>query len=152
MRRKDKEVKTRSEIEAIIKSATVCRLGISDDPVPYIVPLCFGYKDRSLFFHCAKKGRKNTLLNQNPHVCFEIDIQSSPLPAGAACEWGMRFQSVMGTGTVRFITDPDEKIDALNIIMAQYSDQAFTFAETSLKVTDVFRVDIDEMTGKQSGF
>ena len=48
MRRKDKEILDKKEIESIIKKAGVCRLGLSDNNIPYIVPLNFGYRDSFL--------------------------------------------------------------------------------------------------------
>jgi len=50
MRRKDREIEDRAELESIIGSATVCRLAMSEDDRPYIVPLCFGYKDGNLYY------------------------------------------------------------------------------------------------------
>ena len=45
-------------IEAIIRKAAVCRLGILDGDTPTIVPLCFGYRDNTLYFHGAVKSGK----------------------------------------------------------------------------------------------
>ncbi len=43
MRRKDKEIKDIGEIEFIINKSKVCRIALSDNDSPYIVPVCFGY-------------------------------------------------------------------------------------------------------------
>ncbi len=50
MRRKDREIEDRAELESIIGAATVCKLAMSEDDRPYIVPLCFGYKDGNLYY------------------------------------------------------------------------------------------------------
>lgn len=152
MRRKEKQVTSLSEIETIIRKAKVCRLGINDETAPYIVPLSFGYSNQCLYFHSAIKGKKTTLLQKNPNACFELESNCAPIEAEEACKWGMQFKSVIGTGVVEFITDPDEKIKALDIIMAQYSDHPYEYSSANLKVTQVFKLKIDEMTGKQSGF
>jgi nitroimidazol reductase NimA-like FMN-containing flavoprotein (pyridoxamine 5'-phosphate oxidase superfamily) len=39
MRKKDKEIKDENIMESIIKRATVCRIGLSENNVPYVVPL-----------------------------------------------------------------------------------------------------------------
>jgi nitroimidazol reductase NimA-like FMN-containing flavoprotein (pyridoxamine 5'-phosphate oxidase superfamily) len=72
--------------------------------------------------------------------------------AEAACDWGVKFQSVIGFGKASFVEDSDEKRKALDIIMAQYSDKQFEFPENMLKATAVIKVEIGSMTGKQSGF
>ncbi len=41
MRRKDKEITNISEIEAIITQAQVCHLALSENNIPYIIPVCF---------------------------------------------------------------------------------------------------------------
>ena len=63
----------------------------------------------------------------------------------------MIYQSVIGFGKAKFIEGLDEKRKALSTIMAQYSDQQFEFPKNKVKVTAVFKVEIESMTGKQSG-
>ena len=94
MRRKDKEITDESEIESIIRNSLVCRLGLADNSTPYIVPLCFGYKDNRLYFHSAKEGRKIEILKRNNEVCFEFDDNLEVKAGKAACDWGMNFQEV----------------------------------------------------------
>ncbi len=151
MRRKDKEISDESSIKAIIEKANVCRLGMVNGNKPYIVPLCFGYSGNVLFFHGSLKGRKIDLLRKNPNVCFEFDLIAEPLEAESACDWSMKYQSVVGFGKAVFIESLDKKRKALGIIMAQYSDRAFQFPENMLKATAVIKVEIESMVGKSSG-
>ena len=151
MRRKEKEISDASGIKAIIKKANVCRLGMVHENKPYIVPLCFGYRDPDLFFHGSLKGRKIDLLRKNPNVCFEFDLIAEPVASESACDWGMKYKSVIGFGKAVFIEGSDEKRKALRIIMAQYSDRPFQFPENMLKATAVIKVEIESMTGKFSG-
>jgi uncharacterized protein len=46
------------KIEALIKNSIVCRLGINHGKTPYVVPLSFGYRDNTLYFHSRSKGIK----------------------------------------------------------------------------------------------
>ena len=151
MRRKDKEITDSVEIESIIQRSVVCRLGMVDENRPYIVPLCFGYKDHTLYFHSANKGRKIDILKKNNTVCFEFDIDSEPVKADNPCEWGMNYKSVIGYGKAYFVDNFEAKCAALDIIMQQYSDGTFNYPETKIKNTVVIRVEIEQMTGKQSG-
>jgi nitroimidazol reductase NimA-like FMN-containing flavoprotein (pyridoxamine 5'-phosphate oxidase superfamily) len=73
LRRADKEITDRDEIESIIRKSLVCRLGLTDNARLYIVPLCFGYTDNRLYFHSATEGRKIEILKRNNEVCFEFD-------------------------------------------------------------------------------
>ena len=151
MRRKDKKISDESGIKAIIAKANVCRLGMVSRDKPYIVPLCFGYHENVLYFHGTLKGRKIDILKSNPNVCFEFDIASQPIESEKACDWSMKYQSVIGFGKAVFIESLDEKRKALGLIMANYSERKFQFPENMLKVTAVIKVEIEGITGKQSG-
>jgi len=150
MRRKDKEIADLAEIESIIRESTICRLALADNEQPYIVPLCFGYKDNALYFHSAAEGKKIDILRKNKNVCFEFDVGSEIKTGKTACEWGLKYRSVIGFGNASFLEDPDSKQAALDIIMQQYSDESFAYSEKILKKMLVIKVEITHMTGKQS--
>ncbi|MBQ5859130.1 MAG: pyridoxamine 5'-phosphate oxidase family protein, partial [Peptococcaceae bacterium] len=44
MRRKDREVTNRQQILSIMESCDVCRLGLVDNNMPYVVPMCFAHQ------------------------------------------------------------------------------------------------------------
>jgi nitroimidazol reductase NimA-like FMN-containing flavoprotein (pyridoxamine 5'-phosphate oxidase superfamily) len=148
--KQEKEIFKISAIEAIIKKALVCRLGLSDEENPYIVPLSFGYQDKTLYFHSAAKGKKIDIMRKNPRVCFEIDINSEIIKAEDECKWGMRYQSVIGYGKAVLLQSADEKRRALKIIMSQYSDRQYHFIDKEIQKTAVIKVEIEDMTGRQS--
>ncbi|MDH3343862.1 MAG: pyridoxamine 5'-phosphate oxidase family protein [Desulfobacteraceae bacterium] len=151
MRRTDKEITDSVEIESIIQRSLVCRLGMVDENRPYIIPLSFGYKDNTLYFHSANEGRKIDILKRNNTVCFEFDIDCEPIKADNACEWGMKYKSVIGFGKAYFVDGFEAKCAAMDIIMQQYSDETFDYPKTKVKNTVFIRVEIEHMTGKQSG-
>ena len=152
MRRREKQIVDRAEIDGVIRGSKVGRLGLSDGGRPYVVPLCFGYDGRALYFHSARKGRKLDILRGNPSVCVEFDVPGDVVEAENACGWSMRFRSVIVFGTASLVEDPEEKIAGLNLLMAQYSSpgRVFSFPDKKVTRTVVFKVVIDEITGKQS--
>ena len=151
MRRTDKEITDPAEIESIIQRSVVCRLGMVDENRPYIVPLSFGYKDNTLYFHSANQGKKIDILKLNNAVCFEFDIDCEPVKADNPCEWGMNYKSVIGFGSAYLVDDLEEKRAALDLIMGQYSDGTFDYPKNKIKNILVIRVEIEQMTGKRSG-
>ncbi len=152
MRRKEKEITDRTAVESIILGSSVCRLGLSEEDRPYIVPICFGYKDNTLYFHSAREGKKLDILRKNNNVCFEFDIDHEIVEEKNACEWGMKYRSVIGFGKASVIDDPESKRRAFNIIMQHYSGRSFTYAEAALKDTVIIKVEIESMRGKKSGY
>ena len=150
MRRNDKQINGIAAVANVLGRAKVCRLGLCENDRPYVVPLCFGYEDNALYIHSAGQGKKLDIIRKNNNVCFEVDIDCRVAEAGKVCDWGMKFKSVIGFGKAVFIEGSDEKRKALNIIMAQYSEQQFQFPKNKVRATAVFKVEIESMTGKQS--
>ena len=151
MRRKEKEITEKSELESIIARSSTCRLALSVDNQPYIVPLCFGYQDNTLYFHSADTGRKIDMIRRNSHVCFEFDVDQEIVKHKEACHWGMNYRSIIGFGKAFIIEEDEQKREMLDIIMNQYGEGQFEYSEELLEIMVVIKVEIEEMTGKQSG-
>ena len=150
MRRSRDEITDRAEIDEIIRQCRVCRLGLSDGEEPYIVPLCFGYDGRALYFHSAFEGRKIDILRRNNRVCFEFDIPGEMKKAEQGCKWGIAYRSAIGFGTAEIVDDKKAKRQALDILMAHYSDKEYTFPEDIIAKTAVIKIVIKNITGKQA--
>ena len=150
MRRHEKAITKVPELEQILWQGKVCQLAIPDLPVPYLVPLNYGYRNRTLYFHSAAEGHKVELLKCNPHVSFSVVIDLGIIEAEQPCGWGARFRSVIGSGHVEFVVAPAEKEQALLLLLAQYSDREFELPAMAVKETTVFKLTIEQMVGKQS--
>jgi hypothetical protein len=150
MRRKEREIKDQKEIERILKVCSVCRLAMVDEDRPYLVPMNFGYRDGALYLHSSREGKKIDLIRKNPHVCFEVDEIIRFRKAERACDWGVEYESVIGSGIAVFLADPEGKRRAFDTIMAQYSDGAYDYPDSMLEGTLVIKIEIETMTGKKS--
>lgn len=152
MRRKEKEILGREEMESIISKANVCRLGLSVDNIPYIVPLNFGYRDSCLYFHTPKVGKKMDMIKTNSRVCFEMDIDHEVVRAENPCDSSMKFRSVIGYGRASLLDEIEEKRRALDIIVEHYSGQVNEYKEKMVDHLSVIKVQVESMTGKKSGY
>jgi nitroimidazol reductase NimA-like FMN-containing flavoprotein (pyridoxamine 5'-phosphate oxidase superfamily) len=152
MRRRDREIEDREAVESILREATVCRVALSVNDVPYVVPLNFGCEDGCLYFHSAPEGKKIEIIKQNSNVCFEVDIDHELVEAEKACDWTVRYRSVIGFGKAFLVDDPEEKRRALDIIVGHYSDRSYEYTNEAVSRVAIVRVEIESMTGKQSGY
>lgn len=152
MRRKDKEITDRREIEEILAEARICRIALVEKNKPYIVPVNFGFKNNTLFFHSAPKGKKIEILKVNNNACFEVDIDTKLIKdSESLCSGTMKYKSVIGWGKAEFIKDPLEKKKALDVILKHYlNGNAFDYDDRLFKRTTVIKIKISEMTGKKS--
>ena len=153
MRRKERELTDKADLLAILDEANVCRIAIQTRKAPHIVPLNFGYSWEErlvLYFHSATEGRKLDLLQENNMVGFELDTGHELVRAELACNWGMKYKSIVGTGGIQFIEDEKDKAMALDAIMRKYGFAGDAmFSGPNLRAVKVFRLVVDEMSGKQ---
>lgn len=151
MRRKEKEIRQPELIRRIMDEAQVCRLGLCKDNVPYIVPVSFGYDGTFIYFHTALEGRKNDFLTAGNRVCFELEHEVAIVPhADLGCGWTCSFYSIIGYGSVEELTGAAEREQGLQQIMLHYSGRAWQFQEQHLQHTRVWRLRVEQISGKQS--
>ncbi|MDI6727016.1 MAG: pyridoxamine 5'-phosphate oxidase family protein, partial [Smithellaceae bacterium] len=132
MRRSDREITDQAEIKAILRRAPVCRLAMWDGEWPYIVPLCFGYREGILYFHCAHEGKKIAILKKNNRVSFSIDLDTEVARGDSPCRWSMKYRSITGRGEASFVDEYPVKELALRVIMDQYGEGQAAFTAEQL--------------------
>lgn len=144
MRRVDREVTEFDRIVGILDQCKVCRVGLNDEGEVYIVPMNFGYsldgEDLTLYFHCAKEGRRMDILKTNPTVGFEMDCNHNLVEADTACRYSFKYASIIGTGEACFIENPKEKMDGFHIIMKHQTGKEFEFNEQMVAPVTMFKV------------
>ena len=150
MRRFKQEITDPKEIDSILEKQQICRLAINTDDFPYIVPLNYGYHDNSLYFHCAKEGRKIDLLKQDNRVGFEIEGEYQLVPAPQTCDWSSRYASVIGTGSIEFVEDEERKTAYLDLLMRQHGATEIHFSQRALQKVMVLKLTIENLTAKRN--
>lgn len=125
---------------------------VDSDGMPYIVPLNFGYENRSLYFHSAREGRKIDILRTNSRVCIEFCPDHELVLGDGACECTMKYRSVIAFGRASIVEDDAGKRAGYDILMRQYKPGPFEYKEKSLAKSLIIKVEIDSMTGKTSGY
>ena len=152
MRRKDKEIFGRENIERVIRQASYGVLGLVDGRKPYVVPLNFGYSDQIFYFHSAVNGRKIKTIRKNGLGCISLVAHAAVKKARIACGWGTAYVSVFVEGRIREITGAAEKIKALRIIMQQYSrKKKWDFSAAMIDAVRVYCLKTTTLTCKRSG-
>lgn len=155
MRRHEREIRDFSEILSIIERSPVLRLGMVDDGEPYVVPLNFGYTSEdgllTLYIHSATEGRKIDILKKSPRICFELDTSFNLIRHEFPCRWSAEYESVIGTGTVTFLTDSAEKKAALDHIMHRYGFEGHPlYNEQALERACLYKITVSQLTGKRN--
>ncbi len=153
MRRKDKEIYDIDLIKKILNEARIIRIAMCDGNEPYLVAMNFVYMDGSLYMHSAMEGRKIDVLMKNNRVAFQTDIGVELFVEEKACNFSMKYMSIVGIGRAYLINDRDVKINALNGIMEKYTGKAvFEYAESLIEKTLIVKIEIDSLSGKKSKY
>ncbi|HIT19765.1 MAG TPA: pyridoxamine 5'-phosphate oxidase family protein [Candidatus Fimivivens faecavium] len=153
MRRKDREVTDLQQIRGVIERCKVARLGLVDEDGIYIVPMNFGYELTdgvlTLYFHCAKEGRRLSAIEKDSRVGFEMDCGHELIEGPAACNYSFRYASIIGNGSARLVETPEEKLGALGRIMLHQTGKEFTFPAGAENAAAVIKVTADSFSCKQ---
>jgi len=152
MRKSNQEITDHGIIEEILSKSMICRIAMVDEGKPYVLPFNYGYSNRCIYIHAARSGRKTDILRRNPQVSFLVEDTVSVIPADQHCAWSTLYRSVTGEGIAGILTEEQQKMEGLRIIMLQHgADGPMKFDEKELKKMLIIKVTLTSVTGKQSG-
>ncbi|BFU59729.1 MULTISPECIES: pyridoxamine 5'-phosphate oxidase family protein [Rodentibacter] len=154
IRRRDRAITDYNQMLEIMAQCDVCRLGLRDNESVYIVPLNFGFTTENekltLYFHGFVKGKKIDLIQQTPIAAFEMDRKHSIVKADIACHYSFLYQSIMGKGEISIIDNEEEKIAALQCLMANYTQKSnWQFEKQELQKIVVIKLVVTEWSCKE---
>ena len=65
-----------TEIDNLLLSQSVGRIGCTDGKKPYIVPVTYVYDGKNIIGQ-TREGMKLDIIRKNPNVCFEVDVMAT---------------------------------------------------------------------------
>lgn len=141
-------------IEKVIKNCHVCHVAIADkEGNPYVFPMNFGYSKNTIILHSALTGTHLDILKENNRACISFCSDSNLAWENpkVACSYHMKAQSVICHGTIDFIEDYQEKINAMNLFMKNYSNQDFSYSKPAINHVRIWKFSIEKQTCKTFG-
>lgn len=138
-----------TEMEAVLRSEIVARLGCHAGGRTYVVPITYAYDGSALIGHSAI-GLKVEMMRKNPSVCVEVDQVDDPGHWRSVIAWG-RYEELEGT----------DAVDAMVRLVARF--ESLALSETSRPSHGmveayqagegypdavVYRIRVEEMTGR----
>ncbi|MDR0916408.1 MAG: pyridoxamine 5'-phosphate oxidase family protein [Oscillospiraceae bacterium] len=150
MRRSDREITDFADIADVLYRSDTIRLGLHDEPYPYIVPLSFGMETAggriTLYIHGSTVGLKHDLIARDNRVCVEADIFHgyAEVPASVTTE----YESVIGYGTAVLVTG-DDAAHGLDLLLTHCGFDGFEYDGAVLDHTSVYKIELESVTGKR---
>ncbi len=143
---------SQEEIDQLLHSEEVGRLGLQGEDYPYVVPVNFSYVEGKIYFHGAFEGKKVQLIRADPRVCFEVDTGHAITPAKVGdCSYSYR--SVIVYGRARLVPKNEYETfmkGALGLFEKYTSSHVPEIKPEMAEKTLMLEMEIDEVTGKKS--
>ena len=142
------------EKESVINQCDICFVGfIDEDGSPYVIPMNFGYSNSEIILHSGAVGKHLSLLEKDNRICVTFCSERKLVyqHPDVACSYSMLSKSVVCKGSVSFIDELEEKTRTMNVLMKNYSDRTFKYSTPALTNVKIWRVKVDEITGKSFG-
>ncbi|HER54493.1 MAG TPA: pyridoxamine 5'-phosphate oxidase family protein [Candidatus Bathyarchaeota archaeon] len=95
----------KQEMWKLIRRQRLCRIAFKGDTYPYMAPFQYVVIDGSLYFHFTDYGKKMKLIENDKHVCVEIEEYREDLS---------EYSFVVFHGTLKVVSDPTERANAIN--------------------------------------
>jgi nitroimidazol reductase NimA-like FMN-containing flavoprotein (pyridoxamine 5'-phosphate oxidase superfamily) len=147
MRRKDKQI-TINQAEQILNDGEYGVLSLQGTyGYPYAVPLNYVYKNKNIYFHCAKDGFKLDCIAYDNSVSFCVVSKSEIISSKFTTD----FSSVIIFGKAEEAF-AEEKNQALKALIDKYSKdyikEGCAYIEKSIDTVKVIKINVEHITGK----
>ena len=102
---------------------------IDENGFPFVAPMNFVYYNEAIYIHGFPRGEKYDNIKLNSKCGFEVDKELAFLPSyffeppTDASLTDTLYISVVTKGHAKFVTDNQEKADALNALMRKYQKE-----------------------------
>jgi nitroimidazol reductase NimA-like FMN-containing flavoprotein (pyridoxamine 5'-phosphate oxidase superfamily) len=157
VRRTDRAVTDDAWIRDLLQRAPFGTLATVREGQPFVNMNIFVYdaEANALYMHTARAGRTRSNVDAEERVCFCVAEMGRLLPAPTALHFSVEYASAVVFGRARTIEDDGEAGQALQKLLDKYAPHLRPCRDyrpiqpEELAITSVYRIDIDEWSGKQ---
>ncbi|OIJ85493.1 pyridoxamine 5'-phosphate oxidase family protein [Streptomyces colonosanans] len=139
----------RADLDAILDAGFVCHLGVIVEGRPLVVPTVYGRDERVLYVHGSVASR--SMAGGTP-VCVTVTQVDGLVLARSVFEHGVNYRSAVIHGTVRKVTDPDEKLEGLRRLTEHATPGQWSYARQpnrkELAATTLLALSLEEASVK----
>ncbi len=146
---------TNAQIEDVLRSEVIGRIGCHADGSTYVVPITFAYDGECVYAHSAN-GRKVRMMRTNPSVCFEVEQIDDLANWRTVLAWGT-FEELFGSdasAAMKFVSDrlrplmtsstaqPAVALDAEGVPLGGH------LVDTAANTPVMYRIQLRDKTGR----
>jgi len=104
-------------MEAILDEALICHLAVVVDGHPHVIPTMYARSGDQLYVHGAAANAALRALRANAEACLVVTLLDGLVMARSAFHHSMNYRSVVVVGAAREVTDPVEKMAAMEALL-----------------------------------
>jgi nitroimidazol reductase NimA-like FMN-containing flavoprotein (pyridoxamine 5'-phosphate oxidase superfamily) len=136
----------------ILDEGLICHVGFSVEGQPYVIPTGFARVEDTLYIHGSAASRMLRTLAEGVQVCVTVTLLDGLVLARSAFHHSMNYRSVVMLGRATLVSDPAEKIKALeafteHFVRGRWNDVRLP-TESELKATTVLALPLAEVSAK----
>jgi uncharacterized protein len=152
VREANRAVYDREVIYKILDEAFVCHVGFAVEGQPFVIPTMFARVGDAVYFHGSSASRMLRNLSGGLSVCITVTLLDGLILARSVFNHSMNYRSVVALGHATPISDPSEKVQALQaftekLIRGRWND-ARQPNEKELKATNILKLPLTEVSAK----
>jgi len=107
----------RGSVHRVLDRGRVAHVSFTSDGQPYCIPTLYARVDNRVLIHGSSASRMIRLLASGAPACLTVTILDGWVLARSAFEHSANYDSAVLFGRFRAITQPQEKLDALEAFM-----------------------------------
>lgn len=121
-RHSDRAGTDRQILHEVLDGALICHLGVLVDGAPVVLPTAFGFdpdgpdEGGTLYLH-GSVAAQSLRAGAQREVCVTVTVVDGLVLARSAFHHSMNYRSALVLGRPRLVTDPAEKVRALNLVV-----------------------------------
>ena len=136
----------------ILDEGLICHVGFSVDDQPIVIPTGYARVEDTVYIHGSAASRMLKTLAEGVQVCVTVTLLDGLVLARSAFHHSMNYRSVVMLGRATLVSDPAEKIKALeafteHIVRGRWNDVRLP-TESELKATSVLALPLAEVSAK----
>ncbi len=138
------------EIDALLQSEVVGRIGCHASGRTYVVPITYVFEDGAIIGH-SSDGLKLRMMRENPYVCFEVDRMDDLANWRSVIAWG-RYEELHGAEADRAVAKLLGKLLPMTVT-SETSHPPKDLTHQHRAVTDglhavIYRIRLTEKSGR----
>ncbi len=138
-----------TQIDALLTSQIIGRLGCHADDHTYVVPVTYAYDGKYIYGH-TQEGKKIEMMRSNPEVCMEVDDIEGRANWRSAIVWGKyeELEGTMAEHALLFLEDRLMPLQSSETALPMYGLDQVHSIKNPQTIPVVYRIKVERKSGK----